>query len=164
MGGYNPLLGKSYGEIAAQSRSQHKTQGFGVPSSRGAALEYFKTIKGSAPTKTLMDGVDTTWERVNDPDVEKAVQNLINNYSFRHPENSLQQLLSIYRMLKNKAAGYWRDQKMEQVKQIMKECIGLYMEATTRTMFAVQGDSLQVNFVADNRLGWKCKNFIFEDP
>src|SRR5665213_2152302 len=28
-GGYNALLGKSYGEIAAQSRSQHKTQGFG---------------------------------------------------------------------------------------------------------------------------------------
>ncbi len=46
VGGYNPLLGKSYGEIAAKSRSQHKTQGFGVPSSRGAQLEYFKTIKG----------------------------------------------------------------------------------------------------------------------
>src|SRR5829696_2464939 len=28
VGGYNPLLGKSYGEIAAASRSQHKSQGF----------------------------------------------------------------------------------------------------------------------------------------
>ncbi len=157
VGGYNPLLGKSYGEIAAESRSQHKTQGFGVPSSRGAQLEYFKTIKGTVPTKTLMDGVDTTWQRVNDPDVEKSVQSLINDYSFEHPEHSLHQLLSIYKMLLNKPAGYWRDQKIAQVKQLVKECIGLYMEATTNTEFAVQGSALQVNFVADNRLGGDVK-------
>jgi len=28
-GGYNPLLGQSYGEIAARSRSNHRSQGFG---------------------------------------------------------------------------------------------------------------------------------------
>lgn len=152
-GGYNALLGKSYGEIAAESRSQHKTQGFGVPSSRGKSLEYFKTIKGSAPEKTLMDGVITDWKRLDEPAMENSVQGLINNYSFQHPENSLPALLNIYKSLKNSPEGYWRDQKLEQVKQIMKECIGLYMEATTRTLFAVQGDSLDVNFVADNRVG-----------
>jgi LmbE family N-acetylglucosaminyl deacetylase len=41
VGGYNPLLGKSYGEIAAESRSQHKSQGFGVPASRGESFESF---------------------------------------------------------------------------------------------------------------------------
>jgi len=152
-GGYNPLLGKSYGEIAAESRSQHKTQGFGVPSSRGRSLEYFKTIKGSAPEKTLMDGVTTDWERLNNASMENAVRKLIADYSFTHPANSLPELLSIYQSLKKSEDGYWRDQKLEQVKQIIKECIGLYLEATTKTMFAVQGDSLQVNFVADNRVG-----------
>lgn len=153
VGGYNPLLGESYGEIAAKSRSQHKTQGFGVPSSRGTQLEYFKTIKGPAPETTLMDGVDTSWRRVNDEAIQMQVQQLINDFSFQHPQNSLSQLLSIYQSLEKSPEGYWRNQKMEEVKQIMKECAGLYMEATTRTMFAVQGDSLQVNFVADNRLG-----------
>jgi LmbE family N-acetylglucosaminyl deacetylase len=38
VGGYLPLLGKSLGEISAESRSQHKSQGFGVPSSRGASF------------------------------------------------------------------------------------------------------------------------------
>lgn len=152
-GGYNSLLGESYGEIAAESRSQHKTQGFGVPSSRGRSMEFFKTIKGSAPEKTLMDGVVTNWQRLNDASMESAVQNLINSYSFQRPENSIPQLLSIYQSLKKSAEGYWRDQKLEQVKQIIKECIGLYLEASTKTMFAVQGDSLQVNFVADNRAG-----------
>src|SRR3954468_20784198 len=41
VGGYNAVLGKSYGEIAATSRSQHKSQGFGVPAQRGSVLEYF---------------------------------------------------------------------------------------------------------------------------
>jgi len=152
-GGYNSLLGKSYGEIAAESRSQHKTQGFGVPSSRGRSLEYFKTIKGSAPEKTLMDGVTTNWERLHDAAMESAVEKLIADYSFTHPEKSLPALLSIYETLKNSTEGYWRDQKLEQVKQIIKECMGLYLEASTKTMFAVQGDSLPINFVADNRVG-----------
>jgi LmbE family N-acetylglucosaminyl deacetylase len=152
-GGYNSLLGESYGEIAAESRSQHKTQGFGVPSSRGRSMEFFKTIKGSAPEKTLMDGVVTNWERLNDASMESAIEKLINSYSFQRPENSIPQLLSIYQTLEKSPAGYWRDQKLEQVKQIIKECIGLYLEASTKTMFAVQGDSLQVNFVADNRAG-----------
>jgi LmbE family N-acetylglucosaminyl deacetylase len=172
VGGYNPLLGQSYGEIAAKSRSQHKTQGFGVPSSRGTQLEHFKTIKGPAPQTTLMDGVDTTWQRVNDEAMQTQVQQLINEFSFQHPQNSLPQLLSIYKTLQKSPQGYWRDQKIEQVKQIMKECAGLYMEATTRTMFAVQGDSLRVNFEADNRLGgnikissihYRDKTFSFND-
>ena len=152
-GGYNSLLGKSYGEIAAQSRSQHKTQGFGVPASRGTSMEYFKTIMGSAPTKTLMDGVTTDWERLNDNTTEKAIRKLISDYSFQSPQNSLPGLIQIYNSVKKSGEGYWRDQKLEQIKQIIKECIGLYMEATTKTMFAVQGDSLQVNFTADNRVG-----------
>src|SRR5882672_6015723 len=64
VGGYNPLLGKSYGEIAATSRSQHKSQGFGVSASRGEAIEFFKTTGGSVPTTDLMDGVDLSWKRV----------------------------------------------------------------------------------------------------
>ncbi|HUZ61275.1 MAG TPA: PIG-L family deacetylase [Hanamia sp.] len=152
VGGYNVFLGESYGEIAAESRSQHKTQGFGVPATRGKSLEYFKTIKGSAPEKTLMDGVATNWERLNDQSMENDVQKLIKDYSFRRPQNSLPALIQIYQTLQKMNEGYWRDQKMKEVKQIIKECIGLYMEATTETMFAIQGDSLQVNFAADNRL------------
>jgi len=152
-GGYNALLGKSYGEIAAQSRSQHKTQGFGVPATRGTSLEYFKTIKGPAPVKTLMDGVSTNWSRLNDNTMETAVQQLIHDYSFQNPQNSLPALIKIYQSLKNSNDGYWRNEKIKEIKQIIRECIGLYMEATTNTMFAVQGDPLDINFVADNRLG-----------
>ena len=44
VGGFNGVLGKGYGEIAAESRSQHKSQGFGVPASRGVAYEIFTPV------------------------------------------------------------------------------------------------------------------------
>ncbi|MDP9043068.1 MAG: PIG-L family deacetylase, partial [Bacteroidota bacterium] len=46
VGGFNPVVGKSYGEIAADSRSQHRSQGFGVAHSRGNFLEYFSLTEG----------------------------------------------------------------------------------------------------------------------
>src|SRR3954467_12081041 len=54
---YNPLLGASYGEIAADSRSMHKSQGFGVARSRAPIIEYFRALadadaKASPPTRT----------------------------------------------------------------------------------------------------------------
>ncbi len=63
-GGYNPLLGKAYTEIAAASISMHKSQGVGSPPRRGARKEYFKPLEGQPMTSSLFEGVDTTWSRV----------------------------------------------------------------------------------------------------
>src|SRR5258705_10969850 len=60
VGGYNPLLGKSYGEIAAISRSNHKSQGFGASASGAEALEYFRPPGGTAPKEDLLDADDLT--------------------------------------------------------------------------------------------------------
>lgn len=65
VGGYDPLLGLSYTEIAGRSRSMHKSQGFGAAETRGESLEYLKLIKGDRPkTKDIFEGIDMTWGRV----------------------------------------------------------------------------------------------------
>jgi len=46
VGGYNALLGESYTEIAARSRSMHKSQGFGSSGSRGEQIEYLEKWDG----------------------------------------------------------------------------------------------------------------------
>ena len=63
VGAFNPVLGKSYGEMAAESRSQHKSQGFGVPGSRGVQLEYFTPVEGAAAKIDLMDDVVSSWSK-----------------------------------------------------------------------------------------------------
>lgn len=68
VGEYSPLFGRSYYEIASESRSQHKSQGFGALQRRGASLDYVRreATRASAPIATsgegsLFDGIDTTW-------------------------------------------------------------------------------------------------------
>ena len=39
VGEYNPALGKSYAEIAGESRSQHKSQGFGTVQRKGVVMD-----------------------------------------------------------------------------------------------------------------------------
>lgn len=82
VGGFNPLLGKSYGEIAAESRSMHKSQGFGSAKQRGEYFEYFKPIKGDTVGLTdIFQGIDFSWNRVKGGDgIKESLEQLIKNY------------------------------------------------------------------------------------
>ncbi|MEO7801109.1 MAG: PIG-L family deacetylase, partial [Ginsengibacter sp.] len=152
-GGYNPLLGKSYGEIAAESRSQHKSQGFGVPRSRGSQPEYFKTIKGDAPVNTLMDGIKTGWDRINNVGIQSVIDSLIRYYSFERPEASVPGLVKLHTLIKGIKDDYWKAQKLADVSNLIQTAGGLYMEATTTQPNAVQGDSLKIAATINNRGG-----------
>src|SRR4029077_82087 len=78
IGGYNPLLGESYGEIAARSRSMHKSQGFGSVGTRGTANESFQPLAGEPATNDILDGVDTTWNRIsNGAEMGKSADEII---------------------------------------------------------------------------------------
>ncbi len=68
VGEYSPLLGRSYAEIAAESRSQHKSQGFGAIERRGVQWSYVRreATRANAPANarnevSVFDGLDTTW-------------------------------------------------------------------------------------------------------
>ena len=99
VGMYNPLLGKGYGEIAALSRSQHKSQGFGVPAQRGSSIEYFTTVKGDQPVNDLMDGVNIEWSKTGKNELADSVNHLIRNYDVQHPENSVAALIQLRQII-----------------------------------------------------------------
>ncbi|HPG10558.1 MAG TPA: PIG-L family deacetylase [Chitinophagaceae bacterium] len=154
VGGYNALLGKSYGEIAAESRSQHKSQGFGVPASRGEQLEYFKATKGDQPKADLMEGVNMSWKKINDgAAIEKMINDVAAGFDLLHPENSVDKLVKLYQAMKSLEPGYWKDKKMEEVKTLIQQCSGLFIDVTTNEQFAVQTDSVRFDFSFNNRLG-----------
>ncbi|HRP31982.1 MAG TPA: PIG-L family deacetylase, partial [Agriterribacter sp.] len=163
VGGYNTLLGKSYGEIAAESRSQHKSQGFGVAAQRGSAWEYFLTVAGDAPKTDLMDGVQTGWERTASFGVLDRLQlphlinSLIDGFSIEHPEKSVDELVKLYRLLSNEKglSAYWREQKLKELSNLVQSCSGLFIEATSGEPFVTGGDSLPVSVNLVNRGGLK---------
>ena len=154
VGGYNPLLGKSYGEIAAEGRSQHKSQGFGVPAGRGESLQFFMATKGDQPKNDLMEGVDISWKKVNGGEaIEKMVNDISASFDFLHPENSVKGLVQLYKTLNAMPAGYWRNKKLDETKQLIEQCSGLWIDVFTSEQFAVQTDSIRFNFQFNNRLG-----------
>lgn len=90
VGGYNPLLGKSYGEIAAESRSMHKSQGFGSAKQRGEILDFFKPLKGdTAGLKDIFEGMDFTWKRVKGGEkIGKQITKILKDYKVENPSSS----------------------------------------------------------------------------
>jgi LmbE family N-acetylglucosaminyl deacetylase len=68
VGELSPLRGRTYAEIASESRSQHLSQGFGVLQRRGTSMDYLKlevSRVGSATVKerSPLDGIDAGWSR-----------------------------------------------------------------------------------------------------
>lgn len=154
VGGYNPLLGKSYGEIAAESRSQHKSQGFGVPASRGESLEFFKATKGDQPVSELTDGTELTWKRIKGGDpIANRVDSLVAGFDLFHPEKSVEGLVKLYQSINQLEESTWKTQKLREVYILIAQCNGLFLDATTTEQFAVQTDSVRINFSFNNRLG-----------
>ncbi len=153
VGTYNSLLGKSYGEMAAESRSQHKSQGFGVPSQRGEQFEFFKMVNGQSFKTDFMDDVPTNWSSIGYAEVQKQVDTLQMQYNFSMPSASLSRLVKIYKLLEVCRNDYWREMKQQEVKQLIAACAGLYLEASTSQANVVHGDTLRINLVANNRNG-----------
>lgn len=154
VGGYNSVLGKGYGEIAAESRSQHKSQGFGVPASRGVAFEFFTPVEGDAAKADIMDDVNVSWSKVaGNGTIESKIDALINNYSLAQPARSVPALVELHKSIAALPESYWRTQKMAEVQQLIERCSGLFLEVAATSEFVVQGDTLRVNVVANNRSG-----------
>lgn len=172
VGGYNPLLGESYGEIAADSRSMHKSQGFGVKKQRGKQIEYFKLLKGDKvdhADSSLMTGINTTWSRLpNTAIIQKEMTQLLGKYNPLHPENSLKTLTDIYQSIqqlsdKSPYVSYWKELKIKQLKRIIATCSGMWMEATANDYSVVPGDKIKVDakIISRNISGVKISGIDF---
>ncbi|MGI4974675.1 MAG: PIG-L family deacetylase [Janthinobacterium lividum] len=152
-GGYNPLLGQSYGEIAARSRSQHRSQGFGSAAQRGEATEYFQFVKGTPAKTDLFEGIDQTWNRVpGGVAVGKMVDEVIRKYDPSNPNASVAGLLEVHNQLQSGAKqDFWYLQKMLEVDELLQAAMGLHIEATAPATAIAAGKMAEVTVEAVNQ-------------
>lgn len=136
VGVYNKLLGKSYGEIAAESRSMHKSQGFGSAKQRGSSLEYFSSWNGPLPKNDLMDEISVDWSKVKGAEkVNGLVASAVNSFNPQQPEKSVPQLLELYKLLSNLPKSDLVSTKINEVKNIILACSGTWFEAYASSAF-----------------------------
>ena len=155
LGAYNPLLGKSYTEIAAESRSMHKSQGFGVSARRGEQVNYFQYLKGDTAKTDLFEGIDLTWSRVKGSSrVSALLKEVEQNYNPEDPAASLPKLIEAYSELNKLHDDYWVPLKKKELVEIIRDAAGLWLEADAHDYLYVPGDSIGITASVVNRSGY----------
>ena len=132
VGGYDPWLGLSYPELAADSRSNHRSQGFGAPRRRGPTPEAFHPLAGEPMKDGPLDGVTTDWSRV--PGTSRFVSELKRArqaYRPGTPEAALPGLLAARAELRKLPENPWKEQKLAELDEVVVGCAGLFADVTT---------------------------------
>lgn len=152
IGKYNALLGKSYGEIAAESRTRHKCQGMGTTPQRGDSIEHFKLTKGDETSTNIFENVDHTWQRIQGG---KAIANFISkaikNYNPQKPSASIPNLLSALSKIEKLPDSYWKEVKLNAIKDVIQEVLGLVLEPSISDFSINPGQKININIEAINR-------------
>jgi LmbE family N-acetylglucosaminyl deacetylase len=157
VGVYNPLLGKGYGEIASESRSMHKSQGFGSAKTRGTTIEYFKLLKGDSVKMDFFEGIDLSWKRLNvNQKISAKINECIKNYNPQRPEIIIPHLMALYRLLQqtngsDENINYWKQLKLKETENLILACSGLWMESYASDYMTVPKNDISITTQIVNR-------------
>lgn len=155
VGVYYPSKGLSNNEIAAASRSFHKSQGFGATGSRGSAAEYIELIQGAevSPGEDPFKGINTTWSRVEGGTaIGIMLAKIEEDFAVDNPSNSIKGLVEVYRALdKMESDNFWVPMKKQEIKQIIVWCGGFFAEAVASDYSAAPGQTIDIDIEMINR-------------
>lgn len=150
--GYSPELGASFPEIAAESRSCHKSQGFGIEKTRGEMPEYFYHLKGEEAEEDLMEVINQHWGNIEGgKEIEEEIDKAIKNFHYEQPSASIYNLIKIDRMLNQLDDHFLKAQKRTELQEIIKDCLGLYIESSTSQHTAAPGEEIELTIEVTNR-------------
>ena len=164
IGGYLPLLGESIGEIAARSRSSHRSQGYGTIATRGSRLDDFQPLDGKPAGKDLFDGIDTTWARwPGGEEVSPMIDDVIAHFDPQNPAASVPALLRVRSTFDHAFALGGSPKltddmvvllgKFRRFDRILQDCLGLYVETTVAGSEIVPGETVHLRHTVLVRSG-----------
>lgn len=139
VGLYNPLVGKSYGEIAAISRTNHKSQGFGSTLQRGETFEFFSHVAGEPAKNSIFDGINTS---INNQNIQSILTEIQQNFDVKQPELALPALIKLKKATQN------ADFNHQLLDELILACAGVWIEANTPENVYAIGDVVPVRLQA----------------
>ena len=152
VGGYSPLLGKSYSEISALASSQHKSQGWGRRGERGYRPEFLEPVKGAPAQKNIFEGIDTTWNRVEGgAGIQALVTRALEAFAPEDPAAIVPMLFEIRKNIRALKKGVWRDRKLQETESLIEDCLGLFMEVRAENFQCAPGEEIGVSIEILNR-------------
>ena len=152
VGGYNPLLGKTYHQLAADSRTMHKSQGFGSTAGTGNAKDYLEQVGGEAYNLSPFEDISNRWEQLSGgKEVKSRLDELINTFNFSQPDQHLPQLLALRKsILALHPSAPWVDEKVEKLDKLIFQFMGLKMEFLASKEFGYPGEQVPSELILTN--------------
>ncbi len=152
VGKFNKLLGLSYTEIAALSRSSHKSQGFGATGSRGEQMEYLQYELGAKAENDAFEVVDISWNKIlGGKEINDQIDKLLEIYNPNKPEAILSNLITLKNSIEKIGDDFWKQKKLSEIDEIVYAVTGLYLEAKAGDFTACPGEEVVLNIEAINR-------------
>ena len=154
LGEYNQLLGRSYTEISAESRTMHKSQGFGDSGWRQNYYNYFLQIAGNGAENDIFEGIDLSWHRIAGSNlVAKLLSEAENQFNFEEPHKIIPLLMKAYIELQKLKDKYWIDIKSKELLELIKSCSGIWTEAVIDEYLLTNGSAYKIEAGIVNRSG-----------
>lgn len=161
VGGYDPLLGASYTELAGRARSQHRSQGFGSEQPWGPLDEYLRLDLGKELAEPdMFDSIDLTWDRIpGGAAVGQSIQTLIDAYNPARPEESMVGLTKLLATLWetrgelqiDSAGRAWIERTIQGVEELILQVTGTVIEVRAPKPTLAVGESMETQFEAMQR-------------
>ncbi|HVE71681.1 MAG TPA: PIG-L family deacetylase [Thermoanaerobaculia bacterium] len=160
LGTYNTLLGRAYTEIAAESRSQHKSQGFGSAERRGSLLNYLDHRGGDPASADPFEGVDTGWSRYPGGETVGAIlKKAADTFDENKPANTVPLLIDALNALARlRATPEWSDvnkpwveKKEQDILTAIRDCAGIAIDVAASDSTVIPGGELPVSVTVVNR-------------
>ena len=150
-GVYNPVLGRSYNEIAGISRSEHRSQAMGSPERRGPSKNFFTVIAGDPAPADVFDGVDITWKRIpGGAEVGHILSEAARTFSPLDPAKTIPLLLKARPLISRMTEGPgrpWAELKLRELDEAIAACAGLWLDVTADRPTTAPGSSIQVTLL-----------------
>jgi LmbE family N-acetylglucosaminyl deacetylase len=167
---YDPVLGRTYYEIAAEGRSQHKSQEMGALELRGPQATAYRLVEGMPFTGDgMFGGIDTSLVGIASlaglpegvitaelAQIQSAVERATAEYNALRPAEILPHLaegLRVTRRARAKLregkspayaeADFLLSHKEEEFEEALGRAAGVVLDATAGTATVVGGDTLQ---------------------
>jgi LmbE family N-acetylglucosaminyl deacetylase len=159
VGEVNPLLGTSYSQIAADSRTMHKSQGFGATAQVGASDDFMELVKGAPFVENPFEGISNRWGEVaGGMELEKQIDRLLDEFDFRNPANNVPGLL----LIREKLAAIstedpWIFEKREALDRLVLSSMGFKAELLSNKELSYPTDRVSSRLVVNNPTSMEMK-------
>lgn len=150
VGGFSPVLGRSFGETASLSRSMHRSQGFGSALQRGEELEYLKWLAGDSIAGGLnawvLEQASAERNTASRAAYYRALSGAERAFRFDAPWRMLPRLISARELLVQQPDISARPSELARLDRLILAAAGIWHELTAVKHSVCAGDTLSLQF------------------